>query len=113
MIQKFLALTTIALLPAVTLAAREGAATQKSFAGMVQSLGGLAQGVIFLIAAMSIFAFLWGLATSMMRLGTDAKQVQRAKDFMVWGTVGFVVMGSMYGILEILRVTVTSVSSGG
>lgn len=113
MIQRFLALSTLALLPALTLAARDGAATQKSFSGIVQSLGGLAQGVILLIAAMSVFAFLWGLASSMMRLGSDAKSVQKAKDFMLWGTMGFVVMASMYGILEILRVTVTSVSSGG
>ena len=113
MIKRFLVLSSLALLPVVAVAARAGAATQKSFSEIVQSLGGLAQGVIFLIAAMSVFAFLWGLASSMMRLGSDAKSLQKAKDFMLWGTIGFVVMASMYGILEILRVTVTSVSSGG
>ena len=100
------ALVLLFLMPGALLVAAP--ATQKNFATFVGGIGDLVQGIIFIIAAMAVLAFLWGLASNMMGVGDDPKKLQQAKDFMLYGIIGFAVMGSMYAILSILKVTVTS-----
>ncbi|MDP3402910.1 MAG: pilin [bacterium] len=76
----------------------------------VQNLG---QGIIGLINnvavpllfAVAFIVFIWGIFTYFISGGHDEEKRETGKSLMLWGIIGFFIMVSVWGLVNILRGT--------
>lgn len=55
-----------------------------------------------LVFALALIAFLWGIFNYFIAGGADEEKRSTGKTFMIWGFVGFFVMVSVWGIVNLL-----------
>lgn len=55
-----------------------------------------------LVFALALIAFLWGIFNFFIAGGADEEKRDKGKQFMIWGFVGFFVMVSVWGIVNLL-----------
>ncbi|MEK7510911.1 MAG: pilin [Patescibacteria group bacterium] len=58
--------------------------------------------LIPLIFALALLAFIWGIFNFFIAGGADEEKREKGKSFMVWGLIGFFVMVSVWGIVNLL-----------
>jgi len=104
--KKALALTsgTIAALalPLVSMAAVSNVSDVGSF--IINTINNVIVPVIFAIA---FLAFLWGAFQTFIIGANDADTKEKGKNLMLWGLIGFFVMVSIWGLVNILTGSVT------
>ena len=59
--------------------------------------------LIFLVVAIALLVFMWGLAKFIFKVGGDEKAVADGKRLMIWGTIALFVMLSIWGIIRFVR----------
>ncbi|OGG76433.1 hypothetical protein A2950_00830 [Candidatus Kaiserbacteria bacterium RIFCSPLOWO2_01_FULL_55_19] len=104
--KKALALTTGALatfaLPLVSFAAISNVSDVGTF--VISTINNVLVPVLFAVAFM---VFLWG-AFDVFILGANSEEVkEKGKNLMLWGLIGFFVMVSIWGLVNILTGTVS------
>lgn len=109
--KKALALTTLAFsafaLPLVSFAAINNISDVGSF--IINLINNIIVPVLFAVA---FIVFLWGAFTTFI-LGANSDDVkEKGKNLMLWGLVGFFVMVSIWGLVNILTGTVSLNNSG-
>jgi len=57
--------------------------------------------IVLLITAAALLVFFWGLAKFIYSAG-DAGEHARGRNLMLWGTIIFFVMGSLWGIIRFM-----------
>lgn len=60
--------------------------------------------LIPIIMSFGMLAFLWGVA-QYIRKGSDPKEREQGRQFMLWGIIGLAVMASVWGLVRILTNT--------
>ncbi len=110
--KKALALTTGALatfaLPLVSFAAISNVSDVGTF--IIGTINNVLVPVLFAVAFM---VFLWG-AFDVFILGANSEEVkEKGKNLMLWGLIGFFVMVSIWGLVNILTGTVSFGNSTG
>ena len=58
--------------------------------------------IIPLIIAAAVLVFIWGMFSFFILGASDEEKKQKGKDLMMWGLIGFVVMFSLLGIINLL-----------
>ncbi|MBU6490758.1 hypothetical protein KGQ25_01130 [Patescibacteria group bacterium] len=109
--KKALALTTLTFsafaLPLVSFAAINNISDVGSF--IINLINNIIVPVLFAVA---FIVFLWGAFTTFI-LGANSDDVkEKGKNLMLWGLVGFFVMVSIWGLVNILTGTVSLNNSG-
>ena len=104
--KKVLALTTGTLavfaLPLVSLAAINNVSDAGSF--IINTINNVLVPVLFAVA---FIVFLWGAFDTFI-LGRNSEEVnEKGKNLMLWGLIGFFVMVSIWGLVNILTGTVS------
>ena len=104
--KKALALTTGTLaaltLPLVSLAAVNNLSDAGSF--IINTINNVIVPVLFAVA---FIVFLWGAFKTFI-LGANSEEVkEKGKNLMLWGLIGFFVMVSIWGLVNILTGTVS------
>ena len=98
--KKTLTLLALNLLPAVALAQNfQGSGLKTYFGGII---GFVNDTVIPLIIALAILVFIWGMFQYFILGASDDERKGKGKQLMLWGLIGFVVMFSLLGIINLL-----------
>lgn len=110
--KKLLALTTGSLavfaLPLVTSAAVNNISDVGSF--IINTINNVIVPVLFAVA---FIVFLWGAFTTFI-LGASSEDVkEKGKNLMLWGLIGFFVMVSVWGLVNILTGTISFGNNSG
>ncbi len=58
--------------------------------------------LIPLVFAIALLVFIWGMFQFFIRGGHDPEAQQKGKDLMLWAVVGFVLMVSIFGIVNLI-----------
>ena len=74
--------------------------TDKTFSSFVYGLSGVFETIMSIILALSLLAFLGGLAVRLLNIGSSEKQSQ-AKYIMVYGVFGLVISFTIVGFLNL------------
>lgn len=110
--KKALALTTGSLaafaLPLFTFAAVNNLSDVGSF--IINTINNVLVPVIFAIA---FIVFLWGAFTTFILAGGSDETKEKGKGLMLWGLIGFFVMVSIWGLVNILTGTVSFGNNSG
>lgn len=73
---------------------------------MLQSITRFIGGVLIpLVFALAFLAFIWGLFLYFIAGGADEEKRAQGKQLAIWGVVGFFVMVSVWGLVNIIRGT--------
>jgi hypothetical protein len=88
--KKFLTLTAVALVPAISFA-------QNDAEGVLERFGNLIDIVTPIVFSLALLFFFWGLATFILKSGEEK---DLGKQRMIWGLVALFVMFSVWGILR-------------
>jgi len=106
------ALTALALyfLPIVALAQTFRGGELKTYFGGVTKF--VNDTVIPLIIALAILVFIWGMFQYFILGASDDEKKGKGKQLMLWGLIGFVVMFSLLGIINLL-VEAVGLNNGG
>ena len=73
---------------------------------MLQSVTRFIGGVLIpLIFAVAFVAFIWGLFLYFIAGGADEEKRAQGKQLAIWGVVGFFVMVSVWGLVNVIRGT--------
>ncbi len=59
--------------------------------------------LIILVAAISLLAFMWGLAKFIFKVGGDEGAIEEGKNLMKWGLIALFVMLSVWGIIRFFQ----------
>ena len=92
------------LLPFIALA-------QQTFTGFLTQIKGTINAIIPVIIAITVLVFLWGVANYIMSAGDEEKR-KEARQFIIWGLVGFVIMIGIWGLINVF-VTAFGLGTGG
>jgi hypothetical protein len=76
-----------------------------SFKSLVGLIVGIINNLIYIIFALSILVFIWGVVNAWIIHGGDADRVQQGRKFILISIITLVVMTSLWGIVNILRAT--------
>jgi len=95
-------------LPLVSMAAISNVSDVGSF--IINTINNVIVPVIFAIA---FLAFLWGAFQTFIIGANDADTKDKGKNLMLWGLIGFFVMVSIWGLVNILTGTVQFGSPAG
>jgi len=110
--KKALALTSGTLaafaLPLVSLAAVNNLSDAGSF--IINTINNVIVPVLFAVA---FIVFLWGAFQTFIIGSNDADVKDKGKNLMLWGLIGFFVMVSVWGLVNILTGTVTFGNTSG
>jgi hypothetical protein len=76
--------------------------------GVLSTIGSLISVVTPLVVALSLLAFLWGLAMYILSLGSSEgdKNKNKGRDLMVYGILTLFVIVSVWGLVNILKATI-------
>lgn len=69
------------------------------------------QRVELLLWALAVAAFFWGLVKFMMNAG-DTSEHEKGKELIVWGLISFVVLVSVWGIVQLIAGDTFGYTSG-
>ncbi|MHB1163172.1 MAG: hypothetical protein ACYCZZ_01425 [Minisyncoccota bacterium] len=110
--KKALALTSVTLaafaLPLISLAAVNNISDVGSF--IINTINNVFVPVLFAVA---FIVFIWGAFNAFI-LGANSDDVkEKGKNLMLWGLIGFFVMVSVWGLVNILTGTVTFGNNSG
>ena len=95
-------------LPLVAFAAINNVADAGSF--IINTINNVAVPVLFAVA---FIVFLWGAFYTFI-LGANSEEVkEKGKNLMLWGLIGFFVMVSIWGLVNILTGTITFGNNNG
>ena len=99
--KKSLALIALYTLPSIALAAGSftGGDLPTYLGGMIDFVN---KTVIPLIIALAILIFIWGMFQYFILGAADDEKKGAGKQLMLWGLIGFVVMFSLVGIINLL-----------
>ena len=98
--KKALTLLGLTFLPALALAQNfEGGQLNTYFGGVIGFVNGTVKP---LIIALAILVFLWGMFQYFILGASDDERKGKGKQLMLWGLIGFVVMFSLLGIINLL-----------
>jgi len=104
--KKALALTSVTLaafaLPLVSLAAVNNLSDVGSF--IINTINNILVPVLFAIA---FIVFVWGAFNTFIVGATSEEVKEKGKNLMLWGLIGFFVMVSVWGLVNILTGTVS------
>ena len=104
--KKALALTTLTLatfaLPLVSFAAINNISDAGSF--VINTINNILVPVLFAVA---FIVFLWGAFDTFILGSNDEEVKDKGKNLMLWGLIGFFVMVSVWGLVNILTGTVS------
>lgn len=76
-----------------------GGTIQNIFVTILTILNGYVVPIIFAIA---FIVFLWGLFRYFIQGGADEKERQKGRQLIIWGIIGFAVMFSLWGLVNIV-----------
>ena len=94
--KKFLALTAMAIIPAVSFA-------QNDAEGIIQRFGGILDLLTPIVFSLALLFFFWGLADYILKSG-EGKELGRSR--MIGGLVALFVMFSVFGIIRFVQQSV-------
>lgn len=98
--KKILYLVPVALLvPVVTFAQGDLTGVTTFAQNIIEFINGTLVPFIFAVA---FIVFIWGIFTYFIRGGADEGKRDEGKQLMLWGIIGFVVMVSVWGIVNLL-----------
>ncbi len=83
-----------ALLPVLAFAA------VTDFTSFLANIQTLINKIIPVIIAITVLVFLWGIANYIMNAGDEEKR-KEARQFIIWGLVGFVIMLGIWGLINV------------
>ena len=110
--KKALVLTSLTLsafaVPFISFAAISNVSDVGSF--MINIINNVLIPVLFAIA---FIVFLWGAFTTFILGATSDDVKEKGKNLMLWGLIGFFVMVSIWGLVNILTGTVTFTNNSG
>ena len=66
--------------------------------------------ILYLLVAVSVVMFFWGLVQFL--LTTNSGDRQQGKSHMLWGIVGLVIIFSVWGIVNLIDGTLTTLNTG-
>ncbi len=89
----------VAFIPCISLAAT----APRDFKGVVKWVLDMVDILVYLLFALTLVVFLWGLVNSWILHGGEEDGVDNGKKYMEAGIIGFVVMVSLWGIVYILK----------
>ncbi len=79
---------------------------QGTFAGLTDIFGGFTvlvnQVLVPLVFALAFLLFIYGVFKYVIQGGGDPDERDKGKQLMIWGIIGFVVMVSLWGIVNML-----------
>jgi uncharacterized membrane protein YedE/YeeE len=78
------------------------------FSGFVDQLLSYVNGIIGLLISIGAVVFLWGLL-SYVSAGDDTTKRNKGRDVIIWGIIGLAVMIGMWGLVNIVAGTISSV----
>jgi hypothetical protein len=81
------------------------AETPTSFKSLVGLIVGLINNLIYIIFALSVLVFIWGVVNAWIIHGGDAERVAQGRRFIFIAIITFIVMTSLWGIVSVLRAT--------
>lgn len=99
-----------AFVPSLTLAANIGSMDFKGFIYFI--ISDFLQPLVIVFFSLAIVYFLWNIAEVIRKSG-DPKELATLKTKAFWGVIAIFVMGSLYGLVQILVNTFIGGSSGG
>lgn len=76
-------------------------ACAENIGNVVSSLNRVLGYVVPIIIGFALIAFLWGVLKYLFA-GSDEKQREESKQFMLWGIIGLTVMVSVWGLVSVL-----------
>ncbi len=81
------------------------AAPPTDLIGLGDRIAGLADDAIAIIIGIAVVAFLWGVSRVVLYAG-DADAKKSGKEIMIYGLIAIFIMVSVWGIINMLRLTV-------
>ncbi len=81
------------------------AATVTDFKSLVTAVVDIINMVIYFLIDLSVFIMIWGIFRYLIASG-DKERLTKAKDVIVYGLIGIVVMYSIVGIINVLLTTI-------
>jgi len=112
--KKALALTSgtlaVLALPLVTMAATTISNVSDVGSFIINTINNVLVPVLFAIA---FIVFLWGAFQTFIIGATNDVAKEKGKDLMLWGLIGFFVMVSVWGLVNILTGTISFGNAGG
>ena len=109
--KKTLTLIALNLLPVVAFAQTENFEGNELKAYIGTFTGFINQTIIPAIIALAILVFIWGMFQYFILGAADDEKKGKGKQLMLWGLIGFVVMFSLLGIIQLL-VKATGLNGG-
>ncbi len=76
----------------------------RNFSDLIYILVGLSRTVVYLLMALAVMYFLWGLVGYIKSSG-DVSAREESRKYMIYGILGLFVMVGMWGLVEILTNT--------
>lgn len=80
-------------------------AAPTDFKGLVELLIGLINQLFLILIALTFFVLVWGIVKGWILHGGDVESIEKGKHVFFAGIIVFVILGSLWGILGILRLT--------
>lgn len=99
---KKLALLTVFAFPALAFAQVQATNVQNLGQGIIGLINNVAVPVLFAVA---FLVFIFGVFQYFIQGGADEEKRESGKSLMLWGIIGFFVMVSVWGMVNILRGT--------
>lgn len=56
-----------------------------------------------ILIGLGFIGFFWGIASYLFAMAGDAKHIEEAKKFMLWGVITITVMLSVWGLVQLLQ----------
>lgn len=72
------------------------------FSDILGEIGGLIQAAIPLVFALAFLVFIWGLFKAFILGGSDPEKQAEGKQLMLWAVIGFAVMVSVWGLVNLV-----------
>src|SRR5262245_19277933 len=100
---KKLVAISLYLLPAVALAQVTGGGTRlTNIDDLIRSIGRIINLLLPLVVAVALLVFFWGLGKFILAAG-DEEARKAGRQLMIWGIIAFVVMLSVWGLVNFVR----------
>ena len=81
------------------------------FTTFLTNIQGTINKIIPVIIAITVLVFIWGVANYIMNAGDEEKR-KEARQFIIWGMVGFVIMVGIWGLINVF-VSAFGLGTGG
>ena len=70
--------------------------------GLITSVGGIVQQLLFVVSGIALLVFFWGLTKFLWKSGSEADHEQ-GRNIMIWGIIALFVMVSVWGIVGFMQ----------